>query len=40
MAILKMAADQGEFNQLLITLNSPDNEIRAQAEVIFMITKQ
>ncbi|EEB10904.1 Importin beta-3, putative [Pediculus humanus corporis] len=27
-----MAADQGEFNQLLITLNSPDNEIRAQAE--------
>lgn len=31
--ILKMAADQGEFVQLLNTLLSSDNDIRTQAEV-------
>lgn len=32
---LKMAADQGEFGQLLNTLLSPDNDVRTQAEVMF-----
>lgn len=31
--ILTMAADQGEFDQLLNTLLSPDNDVRSQAEV-------